>query len=134
MLLLPPPRRSAHHTPCGFVLLAHLRPPCGQLDCSSDAQDPSSFLCQGVTQFQGDNPNSTDLILSFSVEVDGEWGPYLPCNPRDPKHPEGPWVCDSNIGSPPLPQCKARFAIPLYLAACGYSGFMLPGSATVSAD
>jgi hypothetical protein len=79
-------------------------------------------MCQGVTQFQGDNPNSTDLILSFSVEVDGAWGPYLPCNPRDAKHPEGPWTCDSNIGIPQLPQCKARLAISLCWAACGYRG------------
>jgi len=31
--------------------------------------------------FEGDTPNSTDLILQFTVEVDGQWGPYGACNP-----------------------------------------------------
>eukprot|EP00666_Eupelagonemidae_sp_cell4sb_P006093 gene6093-14450_t len=43
----------------------------------------------------GDDQNSTDLIVAFRVEVDGQWGPYLYCNPTDNKHPSAPWDCDT---------------------------------------
>ena len=74
-------------------------------------KDPNSFLCNGVTQFDGDDKNSTDLVVAFTIEVDGQWGPYLPCNPVDTKKPEGPWRCDVEIGgggTPTPPQCKAH--------------------------
>eukprot|EP00662_Eupelagonemidae_sp_cell21_P023415 gene23415-58013_t len=44
----------------------------------------------------GDNPNSTDLIIAFIVEVNGQWGPYLFCNPDDPKHPNAAWNCTTS--------------------------------------
>jgi len=31
--------------------------------------------------FEGDVPNSTDIVLQLTVEVDGQWGPYGACNP-----------------------------------------------------
>ena len=31
--------------------------------------------------FEGDIPSSSDLVLQFSIEVDGQWGPYGACNP-----------------------------------------------------
>jgi hypothetical protein len=71
-------------------------------------QNPSSFFCNGVTQFQGDDKNSTDLVIAFKIEVDGQWGPYLPCNPVDSKKPQGAWQCDTTIGGGSTPpQCKA---------------------------
>lgn len=62
--------------------------------------NPSDFMCTSVTQFSGDNPNSTDLILAFTIEVDGNWGPYLKCNPVDIKTPTGLWNCSNDIPSP----------------------------------
>ena len=44
-------------------------------------EDPNSFGCSGLAQFSGDDANSTDVILSLDIEVDGQWGPYLYCNP-----------------------------------------------------
>lgn len=74
-------------------------------------QDPTAFQCNGLAQFTGDDPNSTDLILSLTVELDGEWGPYLPCNPLNSSNEvKGPWACKTSIspgGTPPPPQCKA---------------------------
>jgi len=74
-------------------------------------QDPSSFQCNGLAQFTGDDPNSTDLIIKLQVELDGKWGPYLPCNPLNVSNEDkGPWACKTSIspgGKPPPPQCKA---------------------------
>jgi hypothetical protein len=47
----------------------------------------------------------------MTVEVDGQWGPYLECNPLDVKDPLGGWNCTNGL-SPPLPknypkQCSA---------------------------
>jgi len=44
-------------------------------------------MCTNVAQFTGDNPNSTDIILEMNVEVDGQWGPYLECNPLNVTEP-----------------------------------------------
>ena len=55
--------------------------------------------------------NSTDRIIEFVVEVDGKWGPYLPCNPRNISNPHGEWSCGYESIAPPRPknmpaQCK----------------------------
>ena len=34
-----------------------------------------SIFCKGMTQFDGDDANSTDLIEEFEIMVDGQWGP-----------------------------------------------------------
>ncbi len=46
--------------------------------------------------FEGDIPNSTDMILQFTVEVDGQWGPYGACNPPgwEPGQSVGPNFTD----------------------------------------
>ena len=36
--------------------------------------NPDSYGCNTMVQFQGDDPNSTDLVLEMTVEVDGQWG------------------------------------------------------------
>lgn len=56
---------------------------------------PSDTHCATMT-VTGDVANSTDLIIEFKVEVDGNWGPYLYCNPLDGKKPEGEWNCSAS--------------------------------------
>jgi len=51
------------------------------------AHHPDEFICKNVAQFTGDDPNSTDLVLEMNVEVDGQWGPYLECNPLNITEP-----------------------------------------------
>eukprot|EP00937_MAST-01D_sp_MAST-1D-sp2_P007136 g7136.t1 len=80
-------------------------------------KDPSSFQCASLV-VAGDDPDSTDLVIAFEIEVDGKWGPYLYCNPTDAKHPERPWNCTTSLsggGGPP----------PGYPATCSaaYSGY-----------
>jgi len=60
--------------------------------------------CQSMT-VTGDTANSTDLIIEFVVEVDGNWAPYLYCNPLDGKHPEGAWNCTVTHGFPSNHTC-----------------------------
>jgi len=55
-------------------------------------QNPRAMECRQA-QFQGDRANSTDLIVAFDVEVDGGWGPYLQCNPRNNTAPREGWFC-----------------------------------------
>ena len=55
-------------------------------------KNPKDFHCVGMTQFDGDEANSTDLVLQMEVEVDGAWGPYLFCNPANATQPMGPWA------------------------------------------
>ena len=55
-------------------------------------QNPRAMECRQA-QFQGDSANSTDLIVAFDVEVDGGWGPYLQCNPRNNTAPREGWFC-----------------------------------------
>jgi hypothetical protein len=77
-----------------------------------------SPLCVDVAQFSGDDSNSTDLVAAFTVEVDGQWGPYLPCNPKNTSKPLGAWECSNDIFQPPKDwpqQCKAA-------KAYGFSG------------
>jgi len=31
----------------------------------------------------------------MNVTVDGQWGPYLACNPINITDPHGPWDCES---------------------------------------
>jgi len=81
-------------------------------------QNPKSFHCTGMTQFDGDDDNSTDLVLQLKVEVDGEWGPYLFCNPTNSTEPQGPWGCVARLnytepspaGFPP--SCSAQHFNP----------------------
>ena len=54
---------------------------------------PFNPYATNVARFQGDSDNSTDLILEMQVEVDGQWGPYLECNPADNNIPLGDWKC-----------------------------------------
>jgi hypothetical protein len=60
-----------------------------------------SPFCSQVTQFSGDDQNSTDRILAFTIEVDGQWGPYLPCNPDNASRPLGSWHCSTDVIAPP---------------------------------
>ena len=77
-------------------------------------KDPDSFFCRDMAQFSGDESNSTDLVLMMGVEVDGQWGPYLDCNPDDAKLPSGSWSC-SNSDSHKNP--------PHYPATCSAANF-----------
>jgi hypothetical protein len=43
-------------------------------ECLKNPTSPRCF-------FNGDDPNSTDLVIQFEVELDGQWGPYEFCNP-----------------------------------------------------
>ena len=81
-------------------------------------QDPTSFMCSGIAQFDGDEPNSTDLVLEWELDVDGKWGPYLMCNPIDSAVSDGPWSCRDSLGHPMVlpappasypPACAAKF-------------------------
>jgi hypothetical protein len=60
--------------------------------------DPTGSHCSSLV-VAGDNPNSTDVIIDFLMEVDGEWGPDLYCNPTDAKHPDKPWNCTTTLPS-----------------------------------
>jgi len=46
-----------------------------------------------MASFSGDDANSTDVVLEMNVEIDGQWGPYLLCNPLNTSEPTGPWFC-----------------------------------------
>jgi hypothetical protein len=73
-------------------------------------KNPKAPGCSTVTQFTGDVPNSTDLVLAFTIEVDGNWGPYLMCNPANTSFPRGPWKCLTDAYPTPKPwpaQCSA---------------------------
>lgn len=70
-------------------------------------RDPNSFYCNGdMTRFSGDDPNSTDLIIEFTIEVDGKWGPYLYCNAVNGTKPLGPWHCTTVLDHTSNPQCS----------------------------
>ena len=85
-------------------------------------KDPNNFMCKGMASLSGDDANSTDLVLEMNVEVDGQWGPYLLCNPVNGSKPEGPWECLTHL----LPANP-----PNYPATChaenvdGISGYCL---------
>ena len=70
------------------------------LDCR---KNPDQFQCKDIAQFQGDDLNSTDLVLEFKVEVDGQWGPYLECNPVNVTNTTGDWHCTNGDPFPPQP-------------------------------
>lgn len=75
-------------------------------------KDPHSWSCQTMVQFEGDNPNSTDLVLEMQVEVDGQYGPYLYCNDLNSSDPLGAWKCTVSLSAggqiPNYPKtCKA---------------------------
>jgi len=54
---------------------------------------PNQYVCLGVAGFTGDDANSTDLVLEMQVEIDGQWGPYLQCNPNNVSDVHGDWSC-----------------------------------------
>lgn len=54
-------------------------------------------MCKDIAQFEGDDANSTDLVLEMKVEVDGQWGPYLECNPLNTTDPLGAWHCQNGL-------------------------------------
>ena len=93
-------------------------------------KDPSNFMCiGGLAQFSGDDPNSTDLVLEWSLDIDGKWGPYLECNPLDAKKSLGGWECSNGMfgkGMRNMPKPP-----PNYPATCkaykGGDGFCLNG-------
>lgn len=74
-------------------------------------QNPNDFMCNNLAQFSGDDINSTDKILDITIETDGQWGPYLECNPLNSTQPKKRWTCENGIVLPPTPgfpaQCKA---------------------------
>ena len=86
--------------------------------------NPSSFQCSGggMAQFEGDDPNSTDLVLQWQIEVDGNWGPYQYCNPVNNTDQLGAWACVNELhysgggghSRPPPPknfplQCSSQY-------------------------
>eukprot|EP00037_Helgoeca_nana_P013502 m.124234 g.124234 ORF g.124234 m.124234 type:complete len:426 (-) comp22069_c0_seq1:30-1307(-) len=83
-------------------------------------QDPNNALCNAVAKFSGDDPNSTDLVLEVQMEVDGQWGPYLLCNPKNTSDSTGPWACTTSLnfssGLPLPPSCT-----DVYIAIPGYA-------------
>lgn len=62
-------------------------------------EDPANAMCLSLPHFAGDDDNSTDLVLEFKVEVDGQWGPYLYCNPVNNSVPTGEWACLPSLDS-----------------------------------
>jgi len=61
------------------------------------SQNPGDYRCIDLPEFAGDDPTSTDLVLEMQVEIDGQWGPYLECNPVDYTNSYGPWHCTTHI-------------------------------------
>jgi len=79
-------------------------------------KNPNDYMCTQLAQFSGDDKNSTDLVLEMKVEVDGQWGPYLECNPTNVTNPNGTWECDYGPATrPKLP--------PNYPQECGALNF-----------
>lgn len=67
-------------------------------------QDPRK--CTTLAQFSGDDDNSTDRVIQATIEVDGQWGPYLLCNPKNTSHPQGgadAWDCATSLKPTPYP-------------------------------
>ena len=42
-------------------------------------QNPNSYMCSNLAQFQGDVPNCTDLVLKWKIEVRTLPAPPAPC-------------------------------------------------------
>lgn len=68
------------------------------VDCS---KDPTSARCF----FNGDEANSTDVVIQFEVEVDGNWGPYEYCNPTKTDDSKDGFTCLATLAGimPPSP-------------------------------
>ena len=53
------------------------------------------------------------MVLKMNVDVDGQYGPYLMCNPNNVTNPHGAWYCDWDIREKPVPnwpkQCSAKY-------------------------
>ena len=63
--------------------------------------NPNSFYCNGIAQFDGDDANSTDVVLEMNVLFDGTYAQYLMCNPVNTSDPTGAWHCDTTITKNP---------------------------------
>lgn len=83
-------------------------------------KNPDDFGCTGLAQFTGDDATSTDKILEFTVEVDGQWGPYLECNPINASLPVGRWSCENGINISPAGHLPAQCRALQYQAFSGY--------------
>jgi len=72
------------------------------LQCQRDPSDPRCF-------FAGDEPGSTDLVIEYAVEVDGNWGPYEYCNPVKNDDARGGFSCRADMSAfnsrAPKPEC-----------------------------
>lgn len=60
------------------------------LECRKDPTNPRCF-------FNGDEPGSTDLIIEYQVEIDGQWGPYEFCNPVHNDDAEAGFSCRADM-------------------------------------
>jgi len=61
--------------------------------------NPTNPICSKLVI----DDNTTDIVNEIEFEIDGQWGPYLFCNPRNVSNPEGDWSCSPglNISSTP---------------------------------
>lgn len=83
-------------------------------------QNPNDFMCRNLAQFSGDDANSTDVILEMVVEVDGQWGPYLECNPLNASEPSGRWSCENGLSPAPPPGFPKQCTAAQYVTFDGY--------------
>jgi hypothetical protein len=80
-------------------------------DCKQPENINSTHCASMVVT--GDVANSTDLVIKFTIETDGNWGPYLYCNPTDSKHAELPWNCSTshNFPNPYVCECPRAYEV-----------------------
>jgi hypothetical protein len=86
--------------------------------CLTNPGDP---LCKTVLSNNTDPSVSTDVILELQIEVDGQWGPYLFCNPASTKDPQGQWNCTTSIPGGATPEPPSDF--PGGACSAAYTGF-----------
>lgn len=108
-------------------------------------QNPASYQCgSNMAQFQGDVPNCTDLVLQWTIEVDGNWGPYQYCNPLNSSEPASTagginvgWDCLNSLFSSHGSHGRPPPNYPLQCSSLydGYEGFCFSSqpSRTISA-
>eukprot|EP00662_Eupelagonemidae_sp_cell21_P025858 gene25858-3223_t len=63
-------------------------------------RDPTNQICKDIVINDTSNP---DVVLAVDIEIDGQWGPYLFCNPLSVANPEGAWRCTPGINSSSAP-------------------------------
>eukprot|EP00940_MAST-03C_sp_MAST-3C-sp2_P002802 g2802.t1 len=74
-------------------------------------KDPNNSFCKGIVI----QNNTNDVVVADLVEMDGQWGPYLYCNPLNTSNPEGSWKCaqDLNVTNAPSDfpggECSATY-------------------------